>query len=370
MGTDVVVVGAGIHGCSVAMQLAERGAKVVVVEKTAPAAHASGANAGSIHHIARLVPELPLAEFALSTWHRMAEIVGEDCGFRPVGHLKIAESEEDMEILGEMCEAAARACSIREEIIGREQLRRLEPHVAPHCFGAVYSPDCGYALPAHTVDAMRRRAEERGVRFVFGRAVREITRRKGEWLALADRDRFAAPFLVNCAGAWGDRLARQAGDTIELAPLALQMAVLGRMPRVMNTVIGLTRRLLSIKQFGNGTVVIGGGYRGKPDLESGTSELDMARSAYNVKAAVETFPILARGQVVRCWTGIEGRSPDGLPIIGPGRGDEGIWHAFGFSTHGFYLGPAVGILLADLITGRAPAVTLSPFDIGRFTAMA
>ena len=85
------------------------------------------------------------------------------------------------------------------------------------------------------------------------------------------------------------------------------------------------------------------------------------------KVAMGLYPDFADLSVVRTWAGIEGRSPDGLPVIGPSRLHEGVWHAFGHSAHGFYLGPASGRLVADgLVTGhRHPA--LAPMGIDRFT---
>ena len=96
--------------------------------------------------------------------------------------------------------------------------------------------------------------------------------------------------------------------------------------------------------------------------------LDYTRLGYNRRAATEVFPALARGRVVRCWSGIEGISPDALPIIGPSASEDGIWHSFAYSTHGFYLGPAAGRVLAEAMTGERPAVSLEPFHIGRFNS--
>ena len=366
MHPDAIIIGGGIHGCSIAMHLAMHGAQVAVYEKDHVAAHASGVNAGSVHHIARLTAELPLAELTLNMWQRIGELVDDDCGYRRVGHLKIAESEEDLALLHQVASSVHRNSAIREEFLDRTDLRRAEPELADHCVGGIYSPDCGYALPAASVQAFRRKAESLGVIFHESAPVSNIARRDGRWHVDVPSGTVTSPVVVNCAGAWGDRIAALVGEPVSLTPLALMLSVLGRLPRVMNTVIGLTHRLLSIKQFENGTVVIGGGYRGTPDLERGITHLNYARLGYNLKAAAETFPALERARVVRCWAGIEGRSPDGLPIIGPSACHEGLWHAFAFSTHGVFLGPAVGAVIAEWIRTGAPPVPMSGLAMARF----
>jgi sarcosine oxidase subunit beta len=364
---DIIVIGAGIHGCSLAMQLAMRGMKVLVLEKEYAARHASGVNAGSVHHIPRLTAELPLAELTLRMWHQIAELLdGDDCGFRQVGHTKIAETQSDVAPMQAISHGVAKHCTIREEYLDRDALRGREPQLARSCVAGIFSPECGYALPARTVDNFRRKAVRLGVEFRFDVEVTGIRRSGTNWYVATRKDNFEAPLLVNCAGAWGDRVARWANEEMSLTPLALMMSVTAPMPRVMNSVIGLTYRLLSIKQFENGTVVIGGGYRGTPDLETGLTRLSYARLGYNLRAATEVFPILRHARIVRCWAGIEGRSPDGLPIIGPSATEEGLWHAFGFSTHGFYLGPAVGHVLAETIVSGTSPVPIEAMHIARF----
>jgi sarcosine oxidase subunit beta len=71
-------------------------------------------------------------------------------------------------------------------------------------------------------------------------------------------------------------------------------------------------------------------------------------------------------EIVRCWAGIEARMPDDIPVIGPSSTSEGVYHAFGFSAHGFQLGPIVGSLLAELITTGATNLPIAPFRIDRF----
>ena len=181
-----------------------------------------------------------------------------------------------------------------------------------------------------------------------------------------DAGRFESRVLVNCAGAWADRIAADLGEPVPMQAIAPMLTVTTRMRPVMRHVIGATDRVLSIKQMENGSVIIGGGYRGRADRDAETTVLDYAKLGWNVKIAADFFPALREARVLRCWAGIEARTEDGLPVIGASGTEQDAFHAFGFSAHGFHLGPAVGAVLAELVTGGASNVPIEAFGIQRF----
>ncbi len=113
-------------------------------------------------------------------------------------------------------------------------------------------------------------------------------------------------------------------------------------------------------------LIVGGGYRARGDPARETSRLDLAGLHAGAMTAVGLFPRLRDVAVLRCWAGFEGRTPDELPVIGPGRTGEGVFHAFGFSGHGFQLAPVVGRILAELIVEGATDLPIEPFRIDRF----
>lgn len=366
MHPNAVIVGGGIHGCSVALHLARRGWKVTVVEQDHVGRHASGVNAGSVHHIDRLAAELPLAALTLRMWPRIADLLDDDCGFRLVGRIKIAERPEELEAIRRSMAVVQAQSDIAEELLDQAQLREAEPEVSDSCLGAVFSPGCGYADPFRTMTAFRRKAGALGVVFHENEGVVSLARRAATWDVGTAARHLSTPVVVNCAGAWGSRVAAMAGESVALEPTGLMLSVSMRMPVTVRSVLGLTGRLLSVKQFPNGTIVIGGGYRGTVDLERRTAGLDLQRLRENLRAALDVLPVLAGATIVRCWAGIEGRTADGLPIIGESRTEPGLWHAFGFSSHGFFLGPTVGHTLAALIDSGAAGLSLDGFRIGRF----
>ncbi|MCB8840365.1 FAD-binding oxidoreductase [Aurantimonas sp. VKM B-3413] len=363
---DLVVIGGGIHGCSAALHAALRGLEVVVLEKDTVARHASGVNAGGVRRLGRDYPEVPISQRSMEIWHRIEELVDDDCGFQRAPQIKVAETEADFEALKARA-AHLRAMGFEHEIVlERSELREHLPAVAEHCVGGLASLDDGFALPYQTTFAFQRKARSLGVRFEENCRARKVERVGADFRVSTDRGVFTSRKLLNCSGAWAGEIARQLGEYAPVAATAPMMLVTSRMPRFCTAVVGNETRPLSFKQMQNGTVVIGGGRRGRPNPETNASELIFSELRQTAATAIAVFPIMKGATIVRSWAGIEGRMPDGIPVISPSATEEGAYHAFGFSSHGFQLGPGVGEIMGELIaTGRTNA-PIAPFSITRF----
>ena len=120
-----------------------------------------------------------------------------------------------------------------------------------------------------------------------------------------------------------------------------------------------------LRQIRRGNVLLGGGH-GVQDADAGTARPSPEASLAAMRLAAELAPSLAGVQVIRSWSGIDGQMPDGIPVISPSRTTPGLFHAFGFSGHGFQLGPAIGAILAELVLDGRTDVPLEPFRIDRF----
>jgi sarcosine oxidase subunit beta len=144
------------------------------------------------------------------------------------------------------------------------------------------------------------------------------------------------------------------------------MMVTGPVPRFIEPVCGLAGDKLSFKQTREGTVLIGGGHRGVADRDAETAEPDPAKMALSARTVRRVFPIMSAVPVVRTWCGIEGIMPDEIPVIGPSVAAPDAYHAFGFSAHGFQLGPIVGRITADLIVDGKSPLPIDAFSIARF----
>lgn len=363
---DVIIIGGGIQGCSTAVHLGLKGIGALLIEKNYPGRHASGVNAGGVNRIGRFPSELPLSALSLEIWHGIESLVDDDCGFVANGRIKIAENEAEMEKLRERFQRVRALGHDHERLIDRQELRELEPDVAEHCVGGIVAPGCGHANPFRTTTAFARKARELGQTILEGVRVEKVSRANGIWTVRTDSGQFQAPVLVNTAGAWADRISAQMGEEVPMETIAPMLMVTARMPPVIRGVMGATDRILSIKQVANGTVIIGGGYRGTADRDAETTVLDYKKLAFNAKIATEMFPKLKGARIVRSWAGIEGRMADAIPVISPSMTEEGCFHAFGFSAHGFNLGPAVGRVLSELIATGRTNIPLDAFRIDRF----
>ncbi len=363
---DVLVVGGGLHGCSSALHLARAGAAVIVLEKDHVARHASGVNAGGVRRLGRHPAEVPLAVASLQLWHRIGDLVDDACGFEKVGQVKVAENEAQLASLHARVAALRALGFTHEEPIDRHELRSLVPAIADHCVGGLVSRDDGCALPFRTTLAFKRKAETLGVRFFEHTAVDSLERRDTTWIAHTSAGAFTAGHVVNAAGAWAGRFAAAAGEPVPMEATALMLMITAPVAPFVKPVVGATGRPLSFKQYANGTVMIGGGQRGRADLATNRTALDFDRLAFNARTAAEIFPCMRGADIVRAWAGIEGMMPDGIPVIGASGTQANLWHAFGFSAHGFELGPIVGSIVADLVGRGTTGLPIEPFAIGRF----
>lgn len=365
---DVIVIGGGIHGCSTALHCALRGLSVVLLEKDHAGRHASGVNAGGVRQLARHVAEIPLSNASMEIWHRIADLVDDDCGFASEGQVMVATDEEDLA----GCKARVDDLNLRgfhhEEMIDARELREIVPAVSEDCPGGVISRRDGAAIPLRATQAFKRKAAERGVDVREGVRVTSVERDGANWRVVSDGGTFLAPKVVNAAGAWGDRIAAQLGEPVPLQPVAPMLSITAPLPAFIKPVVILRGRKLSFKQFDNGTVLIGGGYLGRALRDENRTILDWRGLAANIKTVWDLFPIMRGATIVRAWAGIEGKMADDLPVFGKSARHEGLYHQFGFSLHGFQLGPGAGAVMAEIIATGQSNVPIDGLGIARFAA--
>ncbi len=367
---DVIVIGGGIHGCSTALHCALRGLSVILIEKDHAGRHASGVNAGGVRQLARHVAEIPLSNASMALWHDIESLIDDDCGFTSDGQVLVAENEADLET----CRARVDDLTLRgfhhEELIDGAELRRLVPAVAKTCPGGVVSRRDGAAIPLRATQAFKRKAEALGATIREGVRVEAVARDGGNWRVVTDAGNYLAPRIVNAAGAWAGRIAAALGEPVPLEVIAPMLMITTPMPAFIRPVVILRGRKLSFKQFDNGTVLIGGGHLGRAFPEENRTVLDWRKLAVSAGTVWDVFPVMRSAVIARAWAGIEARMPDDLPCFGRSRQHEGVYHQFGFSAHGFQLGPGAGAVMAEIIATGASNVPIDGLDIGRFSATA
>lgn len=373
--TDAIVIGGGIHGCCTAIHLALRGMRPIVLEKNTVGRHASGVNAGGVRQLMRHEAELPLSMAAMDGWERLDDLLGpelaKNCEFiGGVGQIGIAESQGEME----WCQK--RVAEMRslgydfEEVIDAVELRRLVPSVSDSCRGGIISRRDGHANPFRTTQSFRARAEQLGARILERTRVTGLSQGDDGWTVTTDNGAVKADLVVNCGGAWAWQIAAMVGEHLPKTHFASTLMVTSRMPRFIDPVVIGIDRVLSFKQTEAGTVVIGGGVLGDPDLDAETADTIADRMVVSAQTVCEFFPILRRATIVRSWAGLEALMPDVIPVISPSQIAPNLWHAFGFSGHGFQLGPIVGAVIADLVADGKSAIPIASFGAARFSPRA
>lgn len=363
---DVIIVGGGIHGCSTALHCALRGMTVILLEKDHAGRHASGVNAGGVRQLARHVAEIPLSNASMTLWHRIGELVDDDCGFTCDGQVLVAETEEDLAACRTRIDDLTLRGFHHEELIDAGQLRELVPAVSQSCPGGIVSRRDGAAIPLRATQAFKRKAQAHGTVIREGVRVDMVRRDGAVWRVETGAGSFAAPRLVNAAGAWADRIAADLGEPVPLEVIAPMLMITAPMAAFIRPVVIMLRRKLSFKQFANGTVLIGGGYRGRALRDENRTILDWRKLAANAETVRDLFPIMRGAPILRAWAGIEARLPDDLPIFGPSAKHEGVYHQFGFSAHGFQLGPGAGAVMAEIIATGRSNVPIDGLGIARF----
>lgn len=365
--TDLLVIGGGLHGLSAALQSARLGLQVTVVERDFVGRHASGATAAGVRTLGRAVEELPLSFEAAENWHRMVELVDDDCGFRAAGQLQVAEDEAALTAIEHRVRCLETAGMFHERLLGADDLRAIIPDLPSHCLGGAWVGGDGSADPHRTIRSFRAACEKAGVRIAEECAVSSLNRQGDIWSARTGIGVIEAPLVINAAGAWANKLAEMAGESLEHEIRTSMMIVTERVcPRVA-PVVGSFGRKLSFKQTSEGTILLGGGSQGRLSADRNSSFVDMLALSETAQSAVHLFPWLKDIRIVRTWAGMEAMTKDHLPVLGWSAEVEGMIHAFGFSGHGFQLVPSVGRALARLAAGLDPVHDLSIFSSRRLT---
>ena len=365
---EIAIVGGGIVGASCAYFLAERGAAPLLLESGRVGREASGANAGGVRQQGRALPELPLALASLALWPELDSRLDAAVEYERCGDLRLVESEADAErIRGVAAREAEHGVAL--EWVEDAALRSLVPGLGPTMLGGTFCPTGGQANPLVVTTSFTRRARELGA-VVWERCRVRAVRTDGAGFSLdTEHGVVRAARLVLSAGVWTPILAAGLGVTVPIELFAPQMTATAPLPRVLGTVLLGASRKLSMKQARSGAVLVGGGQRGWGDVTTRARGLVEDSIRQSARDAVAALPVLERADAVRCWVGLEGLTPDEMPIIDRVHDGAG-WLAAGFCGHGFAIGPVVGRLLGEALLDGRPSIDLSAFALDRFAGAA
>lgn len=364
--TDVVVIGGGVVGSSIAYHLAKRGTWTTLLEQWEIAAAASGASAGGVRQQHRDLREMPLAIAAIARWKNLEAELEADVHYYRNGNVKLVGDEADLPMVARLV-AEQQAAGLGITLVAGDDLRELVPGLGPTMIAGTYTDNDGHANPGLTTKAFAAAAARHGADVRTGTRVTGFETAGGRISGVeTNQGNFAADWVVFATGAWSNGLAHTLGIELPTRPVGLQMILTTPRPSLLKQVLGTVKRPLSLKQLRAGNYLIGGGLPGDIDLGKprGTIRPESIEKSRSVSA--EVFPALRETEIEDRWVGIEAFAPDDVPILGPVPDYENLTLALGFSGHGFALSPMTGQVISELILDRQPSIPIDAFAYSRF----
>ena len=360
---DVIVVGGGLMGCSVAYRLAKEGADVVLLERSVPGAEASSAAAGilgpsveSFDDALALQLGRKSRELHAALAEELDEYFGVDVGFRRCGVLKVALDASELEELDRQAERL-RVQGVRCQQWSAEELLREEPSIHPDALGALNMAEDAQVEPRKLLSAVALGAEREGVRFRTGSTVRsvEVSGGRVRGVELADGT-LEGDRVVVAAGSWTTQIPGLPLQPDTIYPVRGQMITTQTRPPLFRRVV-----------FGAGGYVVT-----RPDgrVLCGSTMERVGFSRGNtfgglsdvIDKATRIAPSLREAVVESHWSSFRPGTPDGLPLVGDTR-VEGLFLASGHYRNGILLAPLTAELIADAFHGESDsreARALSP----------
>jgi sarcosine oxidase subunit beta len=367
---EVVVVGGGAMGASVAFHLAEDGVDVLLLEADELASGSSGKPIGGVRAQFSDPANVDLGNRSLELYEDFVNRPGAEIGLQQPGYLFLLPGADDVALFEESV-AMQNERGVASRMLAADAVRRLNPYVDVDRYGgAAYAARDGFAHPHAVVEGYAAGAERHGATVRTHVTVTDVETRGDQVVAVrTDQGRVRTTAVVLCTGAWTRDLATKAGLDLPVDPYRRQIGFTPALDPAPQR-IPFTIDYGTTFYFHNaepGGLLLGIADPATPIAFERTydpSWLPLLRRSIGACA-----PALVDVPVARGWAGLYEMTPDHNALIGeaadvPGR----VLYATGFSGHGFLQAPAVGEAVRDLYAGRAPEVDVSGFSADRFAA--
>jgi len=374
---DVVIIGGGIVGSSIAYHLAESGcADVLIIEREEKQGLGSTSKSmGGVRAQFATPINIQMSIYSIDFFSRFEEATGQTADYRSHGYLFCATTEARLKYLRENQEKQ-RAFGLKNaEMVSREDIVKMVPQmIADDIIGGAYCPTDGFVDPYSVMAGFSKRARELGARIWLGCAVTGVKVENGAVTGVkttrgdvVTRGDVATRNVVNAAGPWAAGVAQMAGVEMPVSPLRRQIIKTQRcdfLPAKFPMVIDMSTGLV-FRREGEAVLMAWADeeetYGFKTAFTHDYLEKVLTRAVVRVPQ-FEDLPVNPK----QCWAGLYEVSPDHHAIIGPAPGVKGMFFANGFSGHGVMHSPASGRITADLILQRESFIDPSPLGIERF----
>ncbi|HUS63146.1 MAG TPA: FAD-binding oxidoreductase [Kofleriaceae bacterium] len=362
---EVVIIGGGIMGLSIAYNLASRGlTDVVVFERGYLAEGASGRNGGGVRQQWSTEINVRLMQESVELCRRFAHELGVNVWFRQGGYLFLARSKAELARL-ERNIALQNRLGLPTRMLTPAEANDVVPELdVSGVVGAAFNPSDGILFPWPFLWGYAQKAAGLGVKLYTQTAVRAIDReREGGWVVTTSRGAVRARRVVNAAGAWSPEVARMVGVDVPTYPVRHEICSSEPLKPFLGPMVSELASGLYFSQSMRGEIV--GGCSLPPQVTYSTGSTLRFLTTY-ARRLVALVPVMAGIKVLRQWAGAYDQSPDGNPIVGAVDEAPDFYLACGFVGHGFMMAPMVGALYAEWLTGGDRHELFERFRLARF----
>ncbi len=363
MSTDVAIIGGGIMGCATVYYLAKKGLKVALFEKDGRVGlEASGRNACGVRQQGRKAA-LQLAMSSVRIWADLANELECDLEYIRTGNLKIVWEPETLVELEREADWEHSQGLTEVKMKTAAECREIVPGLNQKTLAGKLCPTDGMANPMLVPPAFARAAARIGAAILTNIRVTDLLQRGNSVCGVkTDQGEIEAGVVINTAGPWAARFNEIAGCSTPIRPGLDTLIITERQPHQFTPFIGFGWWGY-ILQPKSGNFIIG--------LDEKTNDtysyhVDLADLELKAHEMIQILPWLGEVNWLRAFSGITEYTTDKEPYIGAVPGVFGLYTACGFSGQGFCLGPIVGKVMAGLVTGEEPGLSLTAFKPDRF----
>ncbi|MFQ5827639.1 MAG: NAD(P)/FAD-dependent oxidoreductase [Candidatus Methylomirabilia bacterium] len=374
MKAHIVIIGGGATGTSIAYHLAKRGVRdVIVLEKHFLASGGTGKSSACVRQHYSTEETCRMVLKSLRFFEQFEELTGgRTASFVRTGYLLGVDDRLRRQM--EASVALQQSVGINVRLVCPDEMRELEPRLrTDDLLVGCYEPDSGYADPSQTTQGYAGAARDLGVRIMEQTEVLDVLARADRLTGVkTSKGEIEAPIVVNATGTWGDRIGRMVGLEVPITVCRHKINLIAwpqeaRRPHPL--VYDFVTNIYTRPETGD-LILVGGldseemHDRADPDAYQEGVTFDETLDALG--RAATRFPVLEHGNVAKGYAGCFDVTPDWHPILDQ-AGPQGHYLAVGFSGHGFKLSPAVGEMMAELITeGPRAGSDISAFRLSRF----
>lgn len=365
---DIVIIGAGISGCSTAYNLAKKGVKnIVVLEKNYICSGSTGRCGAGVRMQWGTEMNCKIAKKSIEFYEHANEILdySKDVEFKQGGYLLIADTDKEIEQFKKNIEVQ-NSCGIPAKMVSLEEAKEIVPHLNTSVLkGASYCAKDGFLNPFKTTDAFHSAAKKLGVEFYTFTEATGIRTEKGKVVGVETNKGFISTnIVVNATNAYSKNIFDMAGIDVPIYSERHQILVTEPVEPMQEPMVMAFGLNLYVQQSPEGSFIMGRGDASEPrDLRTTSSWHFIEEMAKTVDLIL---PAISKLRVVRQWAGLYNMTPDKQPIYGKAEDIEGFYYSVGFSGHGFMFGPITGIVMSEMILGEEPTIDVSMLNLNRF----